>query len=104
MTSSDSMSRPAPAPPAPHEFLATALRAEPGWSDTYGGPAGVAALCAALQSQVAEQSEAIAAVRVAAIQELLKTFSGVEVAAMFGISKNAISKLSRSAAWEDPTW
>lgn len=96
----------ASSPPAlsPQDFLAAVSAAEPGWSDAYGGPVGVAAMCSALQQQISEQSEAIAAVRVAAIRELLKTHSGVEVAAMFGVSKNAISKTHRANAWEDPTW
>ncbi|MCZ4326703.1 hypothetical protein [Brachybacterium paraconglomeratum] len=84
--------------------MAQVREAEDGWSTTYGGPVGVAALCSALQIQLAEQSEAIAAVRVAAIRELLKDHSGVEVAAMFGVSKTAISKTNRARTWEDPTW
>jgi len=90
--------------PTPEQFLAELTNLRAGWADQHGGPAGVAALCSALQTDLARQSEQIAAVRVAAIHELLKTHSGVEVAAMFNISKAAISKIAKSAAWEAPTW
>lgn len=88
----------------PEQFLQLAEGSEPGWSAELGGPLGVAALCAGLQQQLAEQSAAIAAVRTAAIRQLLEAHSGVEVAAMLGVSKNAISKTNRAQAWEDATW
>lgn len=97
------ISSPAPQP-TPQEFLDALQAPSEGWSDAYGGPAGVAALCPGLQEQLSRQSEQIAAVRVAAIRELLKTRSGVEVAAMFGVSPSAISKINRSPIWENPTW
>lgn len=98
------MDTPADRPPKPHEFLDDVAQAEPGWSQRHGGPTGVVATCAALQEELAAQSEAIAAVRVAAIQELLKTHSGVELARMFGVSKTAISKATRANTWKEPTW
>lgn len=90
--------------PSPEAFLAETAAAEPGWSDKYGGPLGVAARSAALQSELSRQSELVAAVRVAAIQELLKTHTGIEVAAALGVSKSAISKATKSPAWKEPTW
>lgn len=90
--------------PTPEEFLREVGAAEPGWAEKYGGPLGVAARCAGLQAELSRQSEQIAAVRVAAIQELLKTHSGIEVAASLGVSKSAISKAIKSNVWEDPTW
>lgn len=88
----------------PAAFLTLVGEAEPGWSDQLGGPTGVVALCGALQEQLMSQSERIAAVRVAAIRELLKTHSGREVAAMFGVSPAAISKSNRGTSWEGATW
>lgn len=90
--------------PSPEEFLAEVQAAEPGWSEKFGGPLGVAARSAALQAELSRQSEMIAAVRVAAIQELLKTQAGIEVAASLGVSKSAISKATKSPTWKDPTW
>lgn len=90
--------------PTPQEFLAEVATAEPGWADRHGGPTGIVTLCADLQEQIARQSEQIAAVRVAAIQELLKTRSGTNVAATFGVSKAAISKTSRANTWKGATW
>ena len=78
--------------------------ATPGWSEKYGGPLGVAARCAGLQAELNRQSEQIAAVRVAAVQELLKTEPGINVAASLGVSKSAISKASMSSSWKDPRW
>lgn len=90
--------------PTPQEFLAEVSAAEPGWSERYGGPMGVSTYCAALQAELARQSELIAAVRVAAIQQMLKTHSGVEVAKTFNVSKSAISKASKAPAWKEATW
>lgn len=88
----------------PESFLIQASVAEPGWSDQHGGPVGIVALCGALQRQLMSQSEQVAAIRVAAMQKLLETHSGREVAAMFGISPSAVSKAIRGDSWEDPTW
>lgn len=92
------------ADPTPDEFLTEIAEATPGWSENYGGPHGVIALCGLLQQRIAEQSEAIAAVRVAAIRELLRDHTGVEVAASLGVSSAAISKTMKADAWEDAQW
>lgn len=91
-------------PPSPEQLLLEAANAHPGWSHHHGGPEGVATLCSQLQTQLARQSEQIAAIRVAAIRELLKTRPGVEVAALLGISKSAVSKTHKAPAWKEPTW
>lgn len=91
-------------PPSPEQFLAEVAAADPGWSEKHGGPMGVVGLCGALQQRISEQSEAIAAVRVAAILELLKEYSGVELAAAFGVSKAAISKATKANVWRDAQW
>lgn len=88
----------------PQEFLAQVAAAEPGWSQQHGGPLGIAAMCADLQAQLVEQSEAIAAVRTAAIQQELTHRSGVQLANLLGVSKTAISKATRSNSWKDPLW
>lgn len=88
----------------PEQFLAEVAAAEPGWSQKHGGPYGVARICVDLQRQVAAMSEQIAAVRAAALQELLTTQSLADVAADLGVSKPAASKASRAPSWKDPTW
>lgn len=88
----------------PITFVDQVAHATPGWSDKHGGPEGVALLCSDMQQQITELSETIAAIRVAAVQELLKTKSGVEVSKTLGISKAAISKINRNQAWEESTW
>lgn len=65
---------------------------------------GVAALTATMQERLAQQSKMIAEVRAAAIQEELKTRSGTDLARSFGISKAAISRISKLPTWKDPTW
>lgn len=95
----------APARLTPEAFLAEVSSAQPGWSDKHGGLTGIVTLCADLQEQLARQSEQVAAVRVAAIQELLKTRSGTNVAATFGVSKPAISKAARATnSWKGAIW
>ena len=88
----------------PQEFLRDVQNAAPGWSEKYGGPEGVALLAASLQAVLAEQSETIASVRAAAIKEQLKTRSGVDVAKSYGLSKSAISRISKMPAWKGDTW
>lgn len=89
---------------SPEQFLAEVEHAEPGWSEAYGGPQGVAAHVAELQAEVFRISERLAAVRVAAIRQMLTTQSGVEVAATLGVSKSAISKSLKNTPWKDATW
>lgn len=89
---------------SPEEFLALIEQVEPGWSDEYGGPEGIAALCAELQTELVRQSEKIAAIRVAAIRQMLTNRSGVEVAEALGVSKSAISKSLKNTPWKDATW
>lgn len=65
---------------------------------------GVAALAAALQEQLAQQSKFIAEVRAAAIQKELQTRPGTELARAFGISKAAVSRISHTPSWKGDTW
>ena len=89
---------------SPEEFLAEIERAEPGWSDAYGGPQGVATHVAELQAEVFRISEKLAAIRVAAIRQMLTTQSGVEVANTLGVSKSAVSKSLKNNPWKEAVW
>lgn len=88
----------------PEQFLGDVDAAAPGWSDRYGGPVGIVAECGRMQALLNDQSERIAKIRIAAIQELLKTRSGAEVSAMFGVAKQTISKASKARGWKDAQW
>lgn len=100
MTTTDDTSK----APTPEAFLREASTAQEGWSQAYGGPLGVAKYCADLQAQLARQSEQIAAIRVAAIRQMLTTNTGVAVARDLGVSKAAISKSLKTSPWENSTW
>lgn len=86
------------------EFMELVDRAEPGWSEKFGGPGGVAAFTVVLQERIAELSAQVAAVRTAAIQEQLKERKGVEVARSLGISKAAISRIAHAPTREGMIW
>lgn len=88
----------------PADFLAEIADPTPGWSQKYGGRLGVIALCGLLQQKIALQSKTIAAVRIAAIQDLLTETSGKELAEALNVSKTAISKSTKADAWENPQW
>lgn len=91
-------------PPLPGEFLRQVATAHPGWSAPYGGPEGVARATLTMQDVLKVQASELAAVRAAAIEELLTTRSLSEVARMLGVSKQAVSKSVRSPRWSDPRW
>ncbi len=90
--------------PKPEEFVDLVARAEPGWSDRFGGPAGVVALTERLQDQLESTSAHIADVRVAALRELLSTRTGSEVAAITGVPRLALHALRRKPPQEETTW
>ena len=46
----------------------------------------------------------MAAVRTAAIREMLTTRSLADVAQALGVSKQAVSKAANSPTWTDPRW
>lgn len=100
----EEVEQPTASSPTPEEFLSLVAESEAGWSEQYGGPLGIAALCASLQLEISRMSEQIASIRVAAIQELLKERSGIEVAAFLGVTPAAISRANKSNAWKDSTW
>ena len=72
-----------------------AAAAEPGWSEPFGGPRGVALLAPALQEAALAEIGSISRVRSMAIRELLNTHSLAEVAKMLGISKQAVSQAAK---------
>lgn len=88
----------------PGRFLHRLREAEAGWSAEHGGPAGIALLTLRLQDRLKVQAQELAAVRAAAIAELLKTQSLADVARQLGVSKQAISKAANGPRWGDPKW
>lgn len=88
----------------PSSFLREVRDAHPGWSTPRGGPEGVARHIDELQQVLRVQAQELAAVRAAALQELLQTHSLAEVADMFGVTRPAVYKAIRSPAWKDPRW
>lgn len=90
--------------PDPAEFLDEVANPTPGWSQKYGGRLGIIALCGSLQQKIALQSKTVAAVRTAAIQDLLSEMSGKDLAEALSVSKTSISKSTKADAWEDPQW
>lgn len=86
------------------EFMELVDRAEPGWSEKFGGSAAVAAFTVVLQERIAELSAQVAAVRTAAIQDQLKDRKGVEVARSLGISRAAISRIAHAPVREGMIW
>lgn len=90
--------------PTPAEFLDEVADPTPGWSKKYGGRLGIIALCGALQQEIALQSKAVAAVRTAAIHDLLNEMSGKDLAEALSVSKTSISKSTKADAWKDPQW
>lgn len=88
----------------PGEFLRRVARAEPGWSEGLGGPEGVARLTVELQDRLKRQAEEVAGVRAAAIRELLTTRTLADVARALGVSKQAVSKISRGPLRRNLPW
>lgn len=88
----------------PVEFLRDVSNAHPGWADKYGGRKGIAKLTPQLHQVLLQWSESIAAVRVAAIQSLLKEQSGAELARELNVTRAAIAKINRNRTWENPQW
>lgn len=85
----------------PERFLAAAKEMEQNWSTQFGGPEGIARLAVELQAALAAQQQAVSEIRGAAVDELLQTRSLSEVAAMLGISRQAVSKIARGRLkWE----
>lgn len=81
----------------PGLLIAAAREALPGWSAAYGGPVGVAILVRAFQRELEEIMQTYAALRAAAVAELLRDESLADVGRRLGISKTAVHELSRAS-------
>ena len=88
----------------PGQFLREVANADEGWSERYGGPEGIARWTLNLQDALKEQASDLAAVRTAAIREMLTTRSLADVAQALGVSEQAVSKAANSPTWTDPRW
>ena len=88
----------------PGQFLREVANADEGWSERYGGPEGIARWTLNLQDALKEQASDLAAVRTAAIREMLTTRSLADIAQALGVSKQAVSKAANSPTWTDPRW
>lgn len=90
--------------PTPQDLINDLKNPQPGWSQKYGGPEGIITHTKNLQQELAQQSQTIAALRTTALQELLKTKTGAEVARDYGLTRSAITKLNKREYLEIPTW
>ena len=91
----------------PGQFLREVANADEGWSERYGGPEGIARWTLNLQDALKEQASDLAAVRTAAIREMLTTRSLADIAQALGVSKQAVSKAANSPHLDRPplvTW
>lgn len=77
------------------EFLAVVEDARQGWSAQWGGPKGVARHCGKFFDELRAVQARISDIRAAAVDEMLRTRSGGEVAGLLGVSKSALSKIRR---------
>lgn len=89
----------------PEQFLDSLPHLPPGWTDEEGGLLEVIKRLGAFQQTLNNQAEDIAAIRTAAINELLKTHSGAQIGRELGLTRANISRLSRAKKeWSNPTW
>ncbi|MFJ3032709.1 hypothetical protein ACIP5Z_11560 [Rothia terrae] len=89
---------------SPETFLNALPHLYPGWSEQYGGALEVARKTAQFQEQLNQQAQTIAAIRAAAIHELLKTQRGVDIAKQLGLTRAAISRLSKAEKIQGMPW
>lgn len=100
----DSPPNPPQTPQTPAEvaaFLAAAAEAAPGWSEPYGGPAGVASMTPALQEFTRTE---LTAIRAAALQELTRHKSGGQVARELHLTRQTVNKLLHFPHRKDISW
>lgn len=89
----------------PEEFLKNLPHLPPGWAEKEGGLLEVVKQLGAFQQTLNNQAEDIAAIRTAAINELLKTYSGAQIGRELGLTRANISRLSKAKKeWSNPTW
>lgn len=90
--------------PTPADLIAAATSGQPGWSEPWGGPMGVARAAVAAQEQLNDLSQQIAALRAAALQHELEHRSLAEVARELDVTKQALSRASRADRLPIQTW
>lgn len=89
----------------PEHFLINLPNLPPGWTDEEGGLLEVVKRLGVFQKTLNKQAEAIAAVRTAAVKELLKTHSGAQIGRELGLTRANISRLSKAKKeWRNPKW
>lgn len=89
----------------PYELLNLLHHAgQPGWSDQWGGPLGIAKAAGAAQGTLRAQAALLARLRAAAIQEALTSQSLAEVARELGISRQAVHQAARGPAMSVDAW
>ena len=91
-------------PTDPTTLIETATTGQPGWSDAYGGPLGVAQAAVAAQEELKSLASVVAGLRAAAIQEALTTRSVADVAKDLGVSRQAVYIASRAPLLHVRTW
>ncbi|MDO5633433.1 MAG: hypothetical protein Q4G34_00975 [Micrococcus sp.] len=83
--------------PAPRQLLDDAMSGTPGWSQPYGGAAGVERLAREMLEDLTEQARLLGELRGFALVELLRTQSVSQLARERGVSRQAIEKVARRA-------
>lgn len=86
------------------DFLTHATVAPPGWSEDYGGPRGVIAEADRLQEGLRRQTREVAAVRAAALEELVRRANATAVAGDLGISLSAVYRSGKRPAAPIASW
>lgn len=82
-------------------LLHAAQEASPGWSDTYGGPAGVALRADAARRELMDIVGDLAVLRRVAVSEMCRDRSLADVASTLGITRAGAHRLHREASVRD---
>lgn len=88
----------------PSEFLKNIENLPSGWAEAEGGLLAIIQRLGTFQDELNNQARDIAAIRAAAVAELLKTTSGAEIARQLGMNRANISRLSKAEKWSNPQW
>ena len=88
----------------PEQFLNQLEHLPPGWSEEEGGLIEVIKRLGDFQEELNSQSKQIAAIRAAAVAQLLKSKSGADIARELDLGRANISRLSKAPKWSNPQW
>ncbi|MEU7993587.1 hypothetical protein [Rothia amarae] len=88
----------------PEQFLKQLDHLPPGWAEEEGGLIEVIKRLGTFQEDLNEQSKKIAAIRAAAVAQLLKSRSGADIARELDLGRANISRLSKAPKWSNPQW